>query len=169
MSVSKEQLETLKRKVINAFTNVSCPKGNVTTCKWDECRDLNKDFSGKNWKRIEPELIRKNHDKLSFFLPEAFHYFFPAYLIYSLENFHYEYFYYPYDDTCEYTIYAVIPQQNHSENDLIYFRERFKLFTSEQIDCINEFLVLVEEDESFDVFSEEVKLGKERLKEFTKN
>jgi hypothetical protein len=164
MIVPEDKLKTLKQKVIQAFADVPSPKGDITLCKWDECRDINKDFTGKDWKTIESEIIRKNHNKLSFFLPQAFHYFFPAYLIYSLENFHYEYFRHPYDDTCEYTIYQVAPTQKSIENNFGWWQERFGDFTLEQINCAYEFLDLVSEDKNFDTFFEDVETGKQNLK-----
>lgn len=166
MITPEDKLKTLKQRVIQAFADVPSPKGDITSCKWDECRDINKDFTGKNWKTIGSEIIRKNHNKLSFFLPQAFHYFLPAYLIYSLENFHYEYFHHPYDDTCEYTIYEVTLTQESIENSFGWWQERFGNFTQEQINCIYEFLDFVSEDENFDVFYKYVETGKQNLKKF---
>jgi len=161
MPVPKKQLETLKQKVISAFADVPYPKGKIAPHECEECCDVSKTFANKNWKTIKPTILEENPCVMPLFSSEAFHFFLPAYLVYSLEHFSEKY-----DTVCEFTIYAVTPDKKSIKNNSDYWREKFKDFTLEQMDCIYEFLDFVREDENFDRFFKEIEIGKENLKEF---
>ncbi len=87
MAVSETQLETLKQKIVSAFGDVLYPKGDIVSHECDECCEVGRIFANLDWKTIEPQFLENNYDKLPVFSPEAFHFFLPAYLIYSLEHF----------------------------------------------------------------------------------
>lgn len=165
MSVSKTQLENLKRKIIEAFTDVSYPNGVIAPHECDKCRKLRKTFYRKNWKTIDSKILEENYSKLPLFSSEAFQYFLPAYLIYSLENFND-------NDVCEFTIYNLSESEKELKENLDfyrkYFQERFGNFTMEQVNSIYEFLSLVEseENEDFEFLREHAKMGRKVLKEF---
>lgn len=161
MSVSQEQLENLKQKIIKAFEGVPFPQGIIALHECEECREVRKTFANKNWKTIEPEILEENFGIIPLFSPEAFHFFLPAFLIYSLEHFSDN------DTTCEYTIYAVTPSKETAvKNAIDYWRRKFENFSPEQLNCIYTFLDFVKEDENFEYFFEQADEGKKFLKEF---
>jgi hypothetical protein len=161
MITSKEHLESLKQKIKVAFADVPYPKGVLAPHECDECREVRRTFLNKNWKTIEPKILEENFGIVPLFSPEAFRYFLPAYLIYSLEHFSEKY-----DTVCEFTIYGVSPSKEAIETRLDYLQQRFKNFTSEQMSCIYEFLNYVRNDENFESFSEEAKQAEELIREF---
>ena len=87
MSHLQAKFNDLKNRVINIFGNVVYPKGFITEHTCEECFAVRKTFLNKDWKQITPKILQENYDKLPLFSPEAFHSFYPAYLIYSLEHF----------------------------------------------------------------------------------
>jgi hypothetical protein len=161
MSVSNQQLEALKQKILAAFADVPYPKGVITSHECPECFDVRETFAGQDWKTIAPEIIEENFGKISLFSPEAFHFFLPAYLIYSLEHFDEQY-----DTVCEFTIYAVAPSNKDIQSRCDYEQKRFENFTTEQMNCIYEFLDFAEADENFESFVDEIRKGRQNLKKF---
>lgn len=161
MSVSEEQLEILKQKVTSSFANVAYPKDEIAPHDCDECRGVRKAFANQNWKTINSKILEENYDKLPLFSPEGFHYFLPAFLIYSLTDFN--------DNlVCEYTIYTLSPSKKDIKERLNFWQYRFEHFTLEQINLIYEFLDLVEmkKDDCFYSFEKQAVAGKKMLKEF---
>lgn len=163
MSVSENQLEKLKQRIFKAFEDVPYPKSTIAPHECDECRDVRKTFAGKNWKTIPAAILEENYGIIPLFSPEAFNYFLPAYLIHSLGNFGEKY-----DTTCEFTIYAVSPDNEDIKNRLDYWKQKFADFTTEQMNCIYEFLDFVRIDENFESFVNEVATGRQNLKDFIK-
>lgn len=154
MSVSKEKLNTLKQKIIEVFDDVPFP-ALIAPHECDECFELEETFNGKDWRTIEPEILEGNFANLSLFSSEAFHYFLPAYLVYSLNNFN--------DNlVCEFTIYALTPEE------IQFVQYKFKNFNRKQLEVIYAFLDLVKakKDDNFDWFHEQVEKGKNNLKDF---
>lgn len=162
MNVSEKRLAELKQKIIRAFDNVSYPKESfVALYDHDEQRGIREAFANKDWQTIEPKILEEFYDTVPLFSPEAFRYFLPAYLIYSLDNF-------SADDktTAEFTIYALSPTKNDLRESLEYWQVRFEDFTFEQLDCIYDFLDLVGDDENYEVFVGDVNGGRKRLKTY---
>ncbi len=165
MSISKEQTETLKRKIIDVFADVPYPKGVIAPHHCDKCRELRKTFAHKNWKTIDSKILEENYSKMPLFSPEAFQYFLPAFLIYSLDNFND-------NDVCEFTIYTLSESEKEIKENpdywRKYFQNRFESFTLKQINLIHEFLSLVEskEDDNFYLYRESAETGKKIMKEF---
>lgn len=160
MSISKKQLETLKQKVILAFANVPYPESDLVRHECEECRDIRKAFTNLDWKTIDSKLLEENFGSLSFFSPEAFHFFLPAYLVYSLEHFEDDF-----NEVPEFTTYTLTPDKEIKENPG-WWQERFENFTKEQFNLIYDFLDLAKSNEEFDEFITSIIRGKERLKEF---
>lgn len=153
-----ESLKELKKKVVEAFDNVTYPEGFIIEHECKECLEVRKAFLNKDWKEITPKILQENYDKLPLFSPEAFHYFLPAYLIYSLENFVFE-------DVCEFTLYTLTPDKDIKSRPT-WWQEKFKYFTLEQFNLIYEFLELAVEVEEFAYHKTNIERGKQRLKEF---
>ncbi len=160
MRVSKEQLSSLKQKILKAFAAVPYP-AEIVEHECDECRSLRKDFADKNWRTIEPKIIENNYDKIPLFSPTAFNYFLPAYLIYSLDNFSVEN-----KTNTEFTIYALAPLKKNIRENFEYWKERFEGFNFEQLDCIYDFLSLVAEDDGHRDFVGDANGGRKNLKRF---
>lgn len=161
MAVSKHYLETLKQKIFASFENVPYPKGRIAPHECDECNDVCKTFKNKDWKTISPEILEENYGIIPLFSPEAFQYFLPAYLSYSLESFYEES-----DTVCEFTIYAIAPTNNDVKERMEYWRDKFANFTSEQMNCIYDFLDIARIDENFKVSTKEISVGRQNLREF---
>lgn len=159
MQIPEENNDVFIQKVLSAFDGVPYPKGVIAPHECEECWELENTFENKNWKTIDDKIVEENFSNLSLFSSEAFNYFLPAYLTYSLKNFNDNF-------VCEFTIYALTP----NNNGLDYWNYRFEKFTDEQMNVIYDFLSLVLEksDDNFDFFHEQVKLGMSNLKELSK-
>lgn len=158
----------LKARVIKAFENVSIPKGLVAEHECEECFEIRKNFTGKEWQTITSEMLEENYDKLPLLSPEAYHCFLPAYLINSLNDFRnnanldgnlvweftgYNFHYY---------------RKGKSEpnsSDINYYKSRYQNFSKEQLYTIYDFidLLIQEEDENDEESIIELKRGKQIL------
>jgi len=68
-----------------------------------DCLELVDDFAGVQWWMADPELVFDNFAQMAFMTPVAFHYYLPAYLKCSLNDFD------PFNPILEFTLYALIP------------------------------------------------------------
>ena len=119
-------------------------KDNIALHQCEECRGVRKDFANVNWQEVSSELLENNYDKIPLFSPQAFNYFLPGYLLYTLNRFDYEY-----SEVCEFTLYAVTPDKVwKKENGEIssYWIEKLRLFTFAQMNCIYQFLELARQN-----------------------
>lgn len=163
MTTSKEKLDALKQKIVQAFEDVCYPTSEIATHECEECRGVRRTFADLNWKTIEPTILEENFGIIPLFSPEAFHYFLPSYLIYSLNHFSEK----RTNEVLEYTIYAVAPTNKDLKERMEYWQERFQDFGGEQIDCIYKFLETIEADRDFYNFEKQVRNGKQNLKRLT--
>lgn len=161
MSVPEKQLAELKQKIVKAFEAVPYPKDPIAPHECEECREVRKTFANQHWKTIEPAILEENHGIIPLFSPDAFRFFLPAYLIYSLDHFSEEY-----DTTTEFTIYAVTPSNKDIKAATGYWQEKFAGFDREQFSCVDEFLGLVGIDENFQNLAKQVGNGRQNLKTF---
>lgn len=157
MATSDRKLEDLKQKIKTAFADVLYPKEKISGYDNEEGREIEAAFSNNEWKTIKPQILNEYYDIIPLLSPEAFHFFLPAYLLYSLDHFS------GFETTTEFTIYAVTPTKSDVKDSLEYWKQKFEKFNSEQMMCIYEFLDLVKEDENFELFFEEVEIGKQVL------
>jgi hypothetical protein len=58
---------------------------NLVTADDFESLDVRKDFKGRRWEDVPRDVLERNYCSLPFFTRVAFCYYFPAYLIYSLD------------------------------------------------------------------------------------
>jgi hypothetical protein len=153
---NKELIEQLKSEVIKVFAEVEQPaKGNIVLCECEECRGVRKDFTNIKWQKASDKLLEGNYDKIPLLSPEAFNYFLPTYLLYTLNNFDGMF-----SDVCEYTLYAVTPNKNwKDENGSVtsFWKEKFSLFTSAQMNVIYHFLESARQNP---IYSNDVSLSK---------
>ncbi len=128
---------SLKQTIEAAFANVPYPgDGNITHCPYNcsECRRIAIYFKGKSWTGNTLEELRLQHVALSLFTPEAFHYFLPAFMLVSLE---------------EYEKGDVIPDAirfhfEYSQEMKSHFAVRMSKFSAAQRAVIIEYLVAME-------------------------
>ncbi len=145
MQNNLEKIKQLQAEIYHVFGETSYPKNEVLIehlC--DECVGLHQDFAEKKWNEVNEEIIEKNYDNLPLFSPEAFHYFLPAYLLYTLENFE--------SDVAEFTLYSIAPDKhwkdkNGEVND--YHKRRFEPFDDAQMNVIHKMLLLYQENPDY--------------------
>ena len=108
-------LEQMLQKIEEKFSDVAPPaKNNITSCICDECKAVQTGLAGKlcdGWRDIDEARIEKHFNCLPILSPEAFHYFLPAYLAYSLKHFD------PGNDVCYFTLCALCPDKDWKENE----------------------------------------------------
>jgi hypothetical protein len=142
---NKEIIAHLRSEIIKAFAEVEQPaKNNIALHECEECRDARKNFTNIKWQEANDKLLESNYDKIPLFSPEAFHYFLPAYLLYTLNNFDDEF-----SDVCEFTLFAVTPdksREDESGNVSSYWKEKFSSFTFAQMNVIYQFLELARQN-----------------------
>ncbi len=136
MSYSQEIFDALKAKIIEAFENVDYPKGFIIEHECEECFGVRKTFLNKDRIQVTSEILLDNYDKLPLFSPEAFHYFYPAYLIYSLEHF-------TEDEVSDFVVYGLIVNDKEIVEKTEYLEQRFQHFTKTQLNLVFEFMGLV--------------------------
>ncbi len=156
MSYSQETFDALKTKIIEAFEYVEYPKGLITEHECEECFGVRKIFLNKDWKQITPKILQENYDKLPLFSPEAFHCFYPAYLIYSLEHF-------TEDEVSDFVVYNLMVRSKVTVKDTDYWKRKFQYFTKTQINLILEFVDLVIQSGEYESNVLEINNGKQIL------
>jgi hypothetical protein len=83
----KMDVQELTDKIDQAFSNVPYPGDEkVASCPCPECEDVRRDFCGQTPATIESEVIAHNFESLRLFSPEAYQFFLPAYLLYSIND-----------------------------------------------------------------------------------
>jgi hypothetical protein len=142
---NREIIEHLKNEIIKAFSETEQPaKDNIALHECEECRGVREDFANVKWQEAINELLENNYDKIPLFSPQAFNYFLPAYLLYTLNNFDDEF-----SEVCEFTLYALTPDKswrNQNGDISSYWTEKFKLFTFAQMNSVYQFLELAKQN-----------------------
>lgn len=142
---NRKQIESLKKEIIEAFGKVGMPGwDNIALHECEECRGVQKSFINVKWQKAGDELLEANYDKIPLFSPAAFHYFLPAYLLYTLRNFDDEF-----SEVCEFTLYALTPGKSwRGESGEIssYWIEKFRPFTERQMNAVYSFLELARQN-----------------------
>lgn len=155
-------LEQMIQKIEEGFSGVVPPaKDNITSCICDECKAVQAVFANKlgdGWRDIDETSIEEHFNCLPILSPEAFHYFLPAYLVYSLKHF------YLGNDVCAFTLYALCPGKDWKKSEE-WWKNRFKHFSREQIDLIFKVMDLALADDRFDYQHIIIERGKDRLAE----
>ena len=124
----------------------------ITKHPCDECIAIRNDFAGVAWWSADPELIDAYFTSLSLFTPKAFHYYLPAYLVYSLNHFE------PFEGAVEFSIYALSLELDDPRRNK-WLTERKNLFTEEQRQVIVKFLELVRDHPEMEIYQADVVSG----------
>ena len=87
MSHPDLSIENLRTSIEEAFANVEPPDPeNVIQHDCPECRAVRRVFRHEQWRSIKPNKVEWGHDKLPLFTPQAFQYFLPAFMLYSVAD-----------------------------------------------------------------------------------
>src|ERR1035441_5091698 len=130
--------ETLKQTIAQAFADVPYPgddriaKCSRTEC--DECAGIRWGLRGLTPSLISPYVLEYHHSALALLFPEAFHYFVPMYMCYSVEH--------PQSEVAFFTR-QNLGEANYDESDL----KRFCLFTTHQREAVIAFLEFLKTQE----------------------
>jgi len=113
-------LENLRSDIEAAFANVEPPDpDNVIEHDCPECRAVRRVFRHEQWRSIKPNKVEWGHDKLPLFTPQAFQYFLPAFMLYSVGD--------PSSIVCQLLVYILL----HGERD-DWWQKRLDKFTPNQ-------------------------------------
>lgn len=146
----------LQKKIKQAFSQVEQPSPEkIVDCDCWECVAQKKIFSGQDKENLSEELIEKC-DTIALFSNEAFQYFLPCFLIYSLNHLEdNEYF-------AKYVLNTVLPDNTTRS----YWLSRLELFSEEQLKVVIEYIDYMRGKP--DIFYDQVAIekGKIRLEKY---
>lgn len=147
-----QEIRTVQERIRSAFLSAAQPEdNNIAPHECEECDQIKSSFGGKKWMDLSQEVIAENYDKIPLFTPQAFHYFLPAFLIRSLEEFH------PGSSILEFTLYSLSPTKTKPDDR--WYSERLASFTKDQISAVVGFLKLILNDERFYMFHKDAERG----------
>ena len=135
-------------------------KEQLMPCTCDECKAVKEKISmiaNGNWNDISEDFIEENYDCLPLLTPEIFHFLLPAFLTYTLKHFDSGY------KVSGFTLvhYVLIRWEKNKS----WWKNRFKNFSSSQLELIFSFLDLAFNDEGFENNSVSIEKGKRRLRD----
>lgn len=160
----KERIEHLKSEIIKAFNEAEQPaKDNIALHECEECRGVRRDFANVKWQQATAQLLESNYDKIPLFSPDAFKYFLPAYLLYTLNNFDNEF-----SEVCEFTLYAITPGKEWKDkhgNISSYWINRLSSFNFAQMNSIYQFLTLAKQNPIYKYNERLIEKAFDRLRE----
>ncbi len=81
-STSSDLIAQIRRAFSDGFSFEVPPNGRLTTSRYDE--GIHDFFTGREWSSLSPVEVRKHVAALSFFTPEAFCYYLPAFMLAEL-------------------------------------------------------------------------------------
>lgn len=131
---------SLRNKILDVFPKTPPPAfKEITSHRCSECNGVRDDFYKVEWWNADDDLIDDNFGKLPLFTAKSYHYYLPAFLLFSLKNFK------PYNDVLQFVIYSLFPSERIDNMD--FMKKRKSFFSKEQIQVITNFLDLVLKDE----------------------
>jgi len=133
----------MKKEIVQlieeAFADTAYPKSSdLVNSKMSEPQEVQSFFEGKKWQEISWQSLHKGMEyggdiALIFMNNEAFHYFFPAFMLITIKN------YEECDRVSDSTILKTTCSNNVQRNEQ-YINQRFEFFTLEQKKAIAHFL-----------------------------
>lgn len=154
----------LREKIVSAFAEVEYPGDSFLVDMNPhgfnhEQEDLLNAFRGKHWRDLT--LKELHNTGLFFFTPQGFHYFLPAYLIVSIED-------YEDADVLPFETISSLQSELSAESGRTdKFERTVRLFTPSQREAIREFLMYMRDEHSAESYHSRGEL--DRLIEFYKN
>ncbi len=152
-----EILKDLREEILKLFPKTEPPRFDEITAHRGCCEDgddLVNGFSGVKWWEIKRETIDDNHGNLPLFTDEAYHYYFPAFLLNALDDFT------GYNEVLQFLIFDLEPPKDKRDvNNKAYIKRRSQLFSLDQAKIIVNFLemILKVEDEQMRYYHEDAK------------
>ena len=143
-----ERLQRLKDEIEGAFQDVPYPgDDNIAANKRDEYEEGLAAFKGKHWKDITFEfLVPYLKSSATFFTPEAYRFYLPAYLMVVAE------YYFESDVLSDFIIWGLIlPFEGECEPwEIDEFHKRFDSLTAKQKKAIKSFLEFIRDVYPYD-------------------
>ncbi|NJL88244.1 MAG: hypothetical protein HC886_23475 [Leptolyngbyaceae cyanobacterium SM1_1_3] len=100
-----------------------------------EAINLSEQFRGKDWKKIDLKVLKKNRFSLSLFTPEAFHYYLPTFILASVLH--------PDEvDTLPDSVFYSLTPPEEEGAEMDKFRRRTENFNATQRESIREYIEL---------------------------
>ena len=148
MNTIENQINLLKGEIKITFPLDTPPSQNeITECDCWECKEIRAKFQKIAWWLAEPELLKSEDVELTLFSPKAFHYFFPAYMLISLESF------VPENPILYKAVSALSPTKTPPDD--AHYLKRVSQFTATQVKVIIQFLELILQDERmYDLYAD---------------
>ncbi len=72
-------------QIITAFSNMDIPQGRLSVDTYDD-EETNVYFTGTSWEEHEIAKLRDMYSAITFFTPEAFRYYLPAFMLAELND-----------------------------------------------------------------------------------
>ncbi len=138
----ESRLQSLDAKRSQAFDDKP-PPAEIVTHECEDCERLSADFHSVAWRDLPEELIEKHYSQLPLLSPAAFAYYVPAYLRLALHDFSQD------SRVLQFLVYNIAPSNDENPE---WKRERFRHFTREQVDILQEFLQLVVEQDEMRIY-----------------
>lgn len=159
MSYNEEKAMRLKASVEWHFASTKLPiKDRITECDCWECLELRERMSKMSERELDAKTLKSNLT-LSLLSPEAFLFFLPAYVLFSIDN--------PRDESgiYEHTVNVLTPGKD-DDISATFYSLRLRLFTKEQFQVILEFLNWVASDPESFLFYTNIDRGRPRLSRY---
>lgn len=138
-------VEMVREAIEQAFADVPYPgDGNIVTrgeLMDLERVDVERAFKGKHWRDVlasPVEFLRYHNSALSDFTPEGYHFYLPAYVIATAEN-------YAHVDVVSDNVVFSLKSHGRSPESLAFYQERMARLTSAQRNAIKLFLEFLRE------------------------
>lgn len=137
--------QELQKKIISVFekSRIQIHDNEIISHHCEECNLLKSHFKNTEHLQLQGDMIKAHFDSLPLLTPKALRYFFPNYLIYSLEN--------PDSLVCEFTIYQLIGSSVRDSP-----LSQFQLFNHEELEVIKDFIVYLKNSEIYAEFQNEI-------------
>jgi hypothetical protein len=120
--------EELKQTIAQTFADTPYPgHERIALHECEECEEIRQSFRGRTPDTLPDETIHSHFGSLPLLSPEAFRYFIPAYMRYSLEH--------PDSTVAQFILYRLAPQDFDD-----FDSERFRLFTPRERGAVIAFL-----------------------------
>ena len=78
-------VKQVKEMILQAFSGNAVPKGKLCSSEYDY-EDTHGGFSGTTWEEHDAIFLRNHESSLSFFTPEAFRYYLPAFMMAEIND-----------------------------------------------------------------------------------
>lgn len=151
----------VKAKILEAFGATPYPGDEnlvVDQSGYDpECIEIVTAFTGKDWKDVSVEMLRKHKEALPLFTAAAFRYYLPAYMSGCADAYH------DVDVALDSVLFNLAPPEPRSGWEWDFFWVRVQQFSELEREAIRSFLELMDEYERADWASEGMEPPEDRV------